>query len=238
MLNVIKFGSNLVANETGINYNLMTEKLNEILKLKKQGREFVIVSSGAIKLGKIKTKELDKKIFSNIDLQRYSAIGQIELMKFYDSFNENQIVSQILLTYSNLEHHNHIKDLVYSNISCGILTIVNYNDAIDFEGMRYDNDQLSAKLSLAINANRLIIVGNGYDGLEDKNGAVIKRVHGIDESIRSLCKTKSEHGTGGFETKLLAAEIMLSKKKDTIVTGYKNSIEESIAGKKGTLFKY
>lgn len=235
MRQYIKFGSNCFIDESNeINYSLLEKKVREIENLE---GDSVLVMSGAIKLGKNKEKETKHNSeLSNVELQGYSSVGQRILMDLCAQyFSKN--VAQILVTMEDMKHENHLKELISENIKKNRISIVNYNDSIDFMELRKDNDTLAAELAVYSDADRLIILGN-YDGFIDKNGNLIERVYKIDNDMYALCNGKSDDGLGGFMTKLDAAKIMLKYNKEVIIGNVNYAINDLIEGNvKRTLFR-
>jgi len=232
---VIKIGySCLFDNQGNINSYLLKQKGEEIEYLSNKA---IVVVSGAIALGKKRrheTKSNDE--LSDVELESFASIGQPELMNIYSKAFSSP-VAQLILTNNDLVHRNHIRDLVHHNLNGGIITLVNYNDCIDFNQLRKDNDTLAAQMLSYCDANKLIILGT-YDGFFDKKGELIEEINCIDDKSYSLCNGKSKLGTGGFSTKLDAAKIVLKEDKEMIIGNIKYSIEDLINGnKRRTIFR-
>ena len=211
----IKIGSACLFDNYGkINYELLCNKAKEI---EQRDSAMVVVVSGAIALGKMLEGEKKSNTeISNVGLQGYATVGQLELMKLYSGAFKKQ-TAQLLITSGNLVHeHDHIKDLILENARAGRITLVNYNDGIDFKQIRKDNDTLAADMLYRCGGKRLVLLGK-YDGFLDANKKLIERVNHIDESVYDLCNGKSEHGRGGFNTKIDAAKIVMTAGAEMIV---------------------
>jgi glutamate 5-kinase len=236
MLQFIKIGSGCLFDEKGeIDYKTLRKKAREIESLDYGN---VLVVSGAIALGKkMRGEKRSNADLDAVELQGYACTGQIELMDVYRSlFNKD--VAQLLLTEYDLKHRNHVKDLICHNIKNGVITLVNYNDGVDFKQLRKDNDTLAAKLLTYCNGDRLVILGRTYDGLKDKEGGIVERVTAIDRKLYDMCDGKSFHGNGGFKTKLDAAKMVLGAGKEMLVGNIGYSLQELIEGSvQRTLFK-
>jgi len=232
----IKIGSACLLKTNGrVSYKLLKLKAREI---ENSSCNNVLVVSGAIALGMTQEKERrSKEELSLIELQGYAGIGQIYLMELYKRVFTKR-VSQLLLTEKQLSEGNSIKNLLLENIAKNRITLINYNDCIDFEGLKKNNDTLAAEIMLICGGKRLIILGRDYSGFKDSQGELISRVSEINDSLYEHCNGKSKQGNGGFKTKLDAAKILLEKDLEMIVSNINYNLEEIIAGRvKMTLFK-
>lgn len=231
---VIKIGSSsLIHSETGrLDFRKLEILARELSDLHNQGKDVVLVSSGAIAVGaaalgmKGKPAELEKK-------QACAAVGQARLMTIYQKlFGEyNQMVAQILMTkntmVNNLNRHN-ARNTFEELLNVGAIPVVNENDSIssyELEKLESfgDNDTLSAVIAGLIGADLLILLSD-IDGLftDDPNAnpdaEFIHTVEKLDEKLLSMGKgPKSKVGTGGMATKLTAAEIATSAGADMII---------------------
>ena len=227
----IKIGtSSLTHPETGrLNLRKLEVLVREITDLHNQGKEIVLVSSGAIGVGAAalgmngKPKELEKK-------QACAAVGQARLMMIYQKlFSEyNQTAAQILMTKNtmvdNLNRKN-AKNTFEELLKLGAIPIVNENDSISTYEIQFgDNDTLSAVVAALIGADLLILLSD-IDGLftDDPNtnpdARFVEVVENMDEHFRNMGKasTGSRVGTGGMATKLTAAEIATAAGTDMII---------------------
>jgi glutamate 5-kinase len=167
--------------------------------LRKKGKEIVLVSSGAIALGKILTKT------DNFSNQFYSTIGQTHLMNNYQKHfaKFGQGISQLLINTQYLKKHNkHIKKTIDDSFNHGNITIINENDAL---AKKSNNDILAAQISKTIQADLLIFLTN-TNGILDKNNKTISKGT-IKELKKHIKKDTSSFGTGGMQTKLKASKI-------------------------------
>jgi len=234
MLQIIKIGTQCLYDEKGdIDYELIRRKAHEIEAMK---ADSVLVVSGAITLGKkIEEERKENRYLKAVELQGYASIGQRILMDIY-STAFTRPVAQILLTEEELKHGTKIRELMHHNAKKRRISAVNYNDCIDFMELRKDNDTLAAILLGYCNAERLIILGK-YDGFY-RDGAIVEIAKSVNENDYRHCNGTSENGTGGFETKLEAAKIVLEHRKEMIIGNINHSIEDLVAGRvRRTLFK-
>jgi len=247
---VIKVGSTLLVEEGKARAVWLESLAQDILQLKKLGIEIIIVSSGAIALGraKLKTKTSTLKLEEK---QAAAAIGQIALMSHYQScFSKLDLnVAQILITGDDaadrsryLNARNTISTLLQNNI----IPIVNENDTIAVEEIKIgDNDRLAARIAQIAGADLLILLSD-IDGLYDKNpktnqdARFIPLVEEIDKEIEEMAGgAGSELGTGGMITKIKAAKMAFNLGCDCIIaSGLKlHPIRQIIDGRKFTIFK-
>lgn len=227
-IHVIKIGSGCLFDSSGnVDYNTFRQKAEEIENLK---YPIFIVGSGAIALGKQHENEKRRNFeLSDVELQGYASVGQKKLMMLYSEIF-NKTVAQLLVTDEDLKHENHIRDLLYHNMNKGRITIVNYNDGIDFKQLRKDNDTLAAQLLNFTNAKKLILLGKGYDGFYGRDKKIIPMITSVLDDHYLFCDGKSKDGNGGFKTKLDAAKIVMEYGAEMIVSNFSYSLERIISG--------
>ena len=231
---VVKVGTSTLAHETGKLNIKRTDALCRVLSdIKNAGHEVVLVSSGAIGMGigKLGLKEKPTDIPTK---QAAAAVGQCELMYFYDRiFTEyGHTVAQILLTGSDFsadDRHENFNNTITRLLSLGALPVINENDSIATDEIKVgDNDTLSALVAVSIKADVLVILSdvNGlYSADPHKNAAaeLIERVHGMPKWVFSLGGGEgSALGTGGMKTKLNAAKICNEHGCDTVIANGEN----------------
>lgn len=247
---VIKVGTSTLTYKTGkLNLKLIDRMAMIISDLRNQGKEVVLVSSGAIgvavgKLG-LKEKPTDTK-----QKQAIAAVGQCELMYLYDKmFSQyNNTVAQVLLTRDDIavpKRKRNIQNTMAALLDMGIIPIVNENDTVSFDEIEIgDNDTLSAMVADSLDADLLILFSD-IDGLysedphNNPDAKLLSTVYNIDE-VRTLAGgTASKQGTGGMITKIDAAQIATSAGIHMIIANGSNmdSIYDILSGKSvGTLF--
>lgn len=219
---VIKVGSAVITNQDeGLNYQVLQNLVYEISNLLKAGYQVVLVSSGAIACGRAKLKFFKKPI-SLSEKQALAAVGQAALIQAYeDLFQEHKIfVAQILLTAEDIslrDRYLNAKKTFETLIKWKILPIVNENDTVTTEGIKFsDNDILSALVSGVIEADFLIILSDidalySEDPRENPQAEKIKEVFKVDQEILKMAgKRPGVVGRGGMYSKLLAAQMATS----------------------------
>lgn len=254
---VIKIGSSsLTHKETGQLDLIKLEVLvREVTNLRNQGKEVVLVSSGAIMVGR-NTVGMKERPEETSVKQACAAIGQAKLMMIYQKlFSEyNQIAGQVLITKNTmLNNLNRInaQNTFEELLKMGVIPIVNENDTIStyelgFVNQFGDNDTLSAIVATMIHADLLILLSD-IDGLftddpnMNKNAKFIELVESIDESLLDMGKDSSSSnvGNGGMATKLSAAQLATSAGTDMVIAnGTDFHVIHRIMGGKpyGTLF--
>lgn len=228
---VIKIGSSSLQHpETGdLDYIKMEVLVRELCNLRNQGKDVVLVTSGAIACGKkaVSIKDGDNPIAVK---QACAAIGQARLMMTYQKiFAEyNQVTAQILMTKNtivdNLNRFNATNTFT-ELLKLGVIPIVNENDTVaTYEIEIGDNDSLSAIVAALIDADLLILLSD-IDGLYTDNprknpkAEFIPVVEKLDDKIMQMGKneTGSAVGTGGMNTKLAAARIATASGADMII---------------------
>ena len=250
---VIKIGTSTITHEETGSLNLLKlEKFVRILTdFKNQGKEIVVVSSGAIGVGRkaigLKERPEEKSV-----RQACAAIGQARLMMVYQKlFGEyNQMTAQILMTKYTM-----INDISRENaqntfrelLQMGVIPIVNENDTVSTDELEFgDNDTLSALVAAMIGADLLVLLSD-IDGLYTDNpksnpsAEFIETVDVIDENLERMGKgAGSSVGTGGMATKISAAKIATSSGADMIIANGNDiaTLVDVLGGKKiGTIFK-
>ena len=253
---VIKIGSSsLQHTETGdMDYIRLEVLVRELCNLKNQGKDVVLVSSGAIAQGK-KAVHLTPEQLQEHPIavkQACAAVGQARLMMTYQKiFAEyNQVTAQILMTRQTIS--NDINRINAQNtfeelFRMGVIPIVNENDTVATHEIEIgDNDTLSAIVASMIGADLLILLSD-IDGLysddpkKNPNASFISQVDDLSDELMAMGKstTGSDVGTGGMSTKLYAARIATDSGADMVIANgdHVEIIWDILAGKEtGTLF--
>ena len=250
---VIKIGSSsLQHKETGgLDYTKLDVLVRELCNIANQGKEVVLVSSGAIAVGK-RAVHIGKEDNPIAVKQACAAIGQARLMMTYQKlFAEyNHVAAQVLMTKNTIAeplNRFNAKNTFSELLKLGAIPIVNENDTVStFEIEFGDNDTLSAIVAALIDADLLILLSD-IDGLytDDPNknpdAEFISVVDHLDDSIMGMGKgTSASVGTGGMGTKLSAARIATSSGADMIIANAADVriIHRIMDGREyGTLFK-
>ncbi len=247
---VIKVGT---SNLTDKNYRLEPRKVEklatEIVELKKQDKEIILVSSGAIGagIGKLDLKQRPRDIKV---LQATAAVGQNVLMSTYDRYfaHYDQIIAQILLTHAaffNRQRYLNLRNTLVTLLKSGIIPIINENDTVAVDEIKLgDNDTLSALVASNLDADLLIILTNTdglftYDPKRSKKAELIPVVDEITPEIERIAETGGRTGVGGMKTKIQAAKVVIKAGIPMVIAngGEENILMRIMKGEPvGTLF--
>ncbi len=250
---VVKIGSSSITHEeTGaLNLTKLEVLVRELCDLKNMGKDVILVSSGAIAVGRqaVGFHHRPKKL---AEKQACAAIGQAQLMMIYQKlFSEyGHRAAQILMTkntmINNLNRKN-ASNTFEELLAMGAIPIVNENDTVSTYEIEFgDNDTLSAIVAALLKADLLILLSD-IDGLytDDPHtcpdARFIDTVEKVDEELMQMGKgSSSSVGTGGMATKLSAARIATSAGADMIIANGEDFhiLHKIVQGKKlGTLFR-
>ena len=210
---VIKIGSSLFCSKDDkLDLSYLNEVARQVHDLSKQGKEVVIVSSGAIAIG-MKLLKFTSRPKELKYLQAAAAVGQNALMDNYSqAFKGTGIkCAQVLLTRDDMREHKRFtnaENTLNTLLKLGVVPVINENDTISTDEIKFgDNDGLSALVAVLIKADLLIIFSD-VDGLLDKNKELVRVVPQINASIKALaCPTNKSTCVGGMITKIEAASI-------------------------------
>ena len=212
---VIKLGSTTVVDNKGKFKSSWVTSLIKDIKEFGSGKNFVIVSSGAIALGQKYLKIKRKKIKLEMS-QAVAAVGQIHLAgEFQKLFDKFKIKSgQILISPDDTEQRRrslNVRNTFDNLFKLKAIPIVNENDTTATAEIKYgDNDRLAARVAQIIGADTMIIFSD-VDGLYNKSKQIVETVNKLDEKVYSLVqKEKNSYGSGGISTKLDAAKICMN----------------------------
>ena len=224
---VIKIGSSLLVDlDTGLRRSWLVSLIEDVASLSKQGKQILIVSSGAIALGRreLMDRQIDlRKGFLNLEeSQAAAAVGQIALSQmFSENLKAHSLVAaQILLTIGDTEQRRrylNARNTIATALSWNAIPIINENDSVATSEIRYgDNDRLAARVATMCSADLLILFSD-VDGLYDsppstnQNAKLIPHVENIDSEIEAMAgAAASVHSRGGMKTKIDAAKIATS----------------------------
>ena len=226
---VIKLGTNILRNEEGfISLPRIYTFIEDIANLVKSGKEVIVITSGAVNMGKNRLG-LDSTKGTALK-QACAAIGQSKLMAIYENGFDTYglTAAQILLTeddFSVRERYLSLRTTFNKLLELKVIPVINQNDTVStLEIMpRYveddtsvcfsDNDKLSALVASELDADLLIILSD-INGLYDSNpktnsnAKLIKSVSEVNDEILALASGVSDGGRGGMETKLQAAHLV------------------------------
>lgn len=250
---VIKIGSSsLTHKETGDLNLLKIERLIRIISdLKGEGKDVVLVSSGAIAAGR-QALGGQKRPATISEKQAYAAVGQARLMMVYQKlFAEyNQVAAQVLMTKDTMTNdvsRYNAQNTFDELLNLGAVPIVNENDTVSTHEIQFgDNDRLSAIVAALIGADLLILLSD-IDGLysddphKNPDARFISLVSEITPELLDMGKdtSGSDVGTGGMSAKLAAARIATDSGSDMVIANGDNVeiIHTILSGEdEGTLF--
>ena len=216
---VIKIGSNVLTKEDGFpDLERIAHIVEQIAAIKRQGKEVILVSSGAVASGRGALSVSDR--FDAVATrQLYAAIGQVKLINTYsDLFEKRKLTcAQVLVTREDFRdrlHYLNMKNCFSILMQHNVVPIVNENDVISVTELMFtDNDELAGLIASMLNADALIILSN-VDGIfngdpKDPSSEVIKEIQpGFTNFSSFISAQKSQFGRGGMITKsTMAAKV-------------------------------
>ena len=246
---VVKVGSSLVTDEgQGLNKALISKWSEQIIKLRNEGIEIVLVSSGSVAAGMRSLGWKDRPEALH-QVQVAAAVGQANLVRNYEEVfaHHNVITAQVLLTHAdfqNRQRYLNARATFRSMMELGVLPVVNENDTVAVDEIRFgDNDSLAAMVANLIEADLLVLLTD-QDGLYDANPCSHTEAQMIHEAQATDPKLKDyagdscgNFGTGGMLTKVNAALIAAKTGGATIIANGRtdNILEKISAENVGTL---
>jgi len=220
---VVKVGSALLVDAaTGrLNRAWLETLVADIVRLRRQGKEVVLVSSGAIALGR-RHIGLPRGPLRLEESQAAAAVGQIRLAHAYKELLEAEgvPVAQVLLTLEDSEQRRrylNARATLTTLLACGAVPVINENDTVATAEIRYgDNDRLAARVAQMVSADCVVLLSD-IDGLytadpnKDPTARFIPLVREITPEIEAMAgDSASEVGRGGMATKVIAARIAVA----------------------------
>ncbi|MDM8000986.1 MAG: glutamate 5-kinase [Dehalococcoidia bacterium] len=251
---VIKLGTNLLTGGTGsLDIPTMSGLVDQVAQLHREGREIVLVSSGAIAAGRDKlAADRDRR---DIPFRQIlAAVGQGRLMRTYEDLFDRHgiVVAQALLTKRELSHragYLNARNTIMSLLSLRVVPIINENDVVATDEIKEekfgDNDNLSAMVANLLDADLLILLSDvpglyTADPRKNPDAQLIPVVEKIDASIESMAGgAGTSRGTGGMATKIEAAKLATRSGIAVVITegSIPNVITRLAEGESiGTLF--
>jgi len=226
---IIKIGTSVLTNGgPQLDRPKMINIVSECAELHRQGVEIVLVSSGAVAVGKHRLgfPDLPATVASK---QLYAAVGQSRLMQVWEQLFEiyGIQVGQILLTRSDIEGRSrylHARETLNALLGQGVIPIINENDAVATEEIKLgDNDNLSAMVTMLADADLLIMLTDQLglftsDPRRNPDAKLIAEIRSIDEIADiEITPSQSGLGTGGMLTKLKAADYARRAGADVVI---------------------
>ncbi|NRA68455.1 MAG: glutamate 5-kinase [Pseudobacteriovorax sp.] len=246
---IVKLGSQTVTHDDGgVDLSALGAICHDLCQLRQGGVEVVLVSSGAIQVGRSIAPGLSDSTMAG--KQALSALGQPALMSSYrELFQRSQVLcAQVLVTHDDLRNRHRFlnaRQTILELLNQGVLPILNENDSVSFSEITVgDNDQLAAMVCELVDGDLLLML-TGPDGLYksdpnlDADAKPIKRYDfSAHDQEQVSTQGASTAGRGGMTTKLLAAEKLSKIGIETILcsSGYPTPILRALTSEVGTLF--
>ncbi len=246
----IKVGSNVLTNGNGsLNQQQIQQIVEQIVSLRQQQVEVILISSGAVAAGKCEV-QLSKKTDIIRSKQVWAALGQARLISLYTQlFAEHQLhCAQVLTTkesFSDRRHYLNMQNCMLAMLDNQIIPIVNENDTVSVTELMFtDNDELSGLIASMLQCEALFILSN-IDGVYTGNPSDVNTqlIQHIDENSADIeqyiAPTRSDFGRGGMLTKCnIARKISLQGIDVFIANGKREGILEAILQQKEVPFTH
>ncbi len=226
---VVKVGSGLVTNAgLGLDHAALTGWAEQIARLRKEGRQIALVSSGAIAEG-MQRLGWTRRPHALHELQAAAAVGQMGMVQVYESCfrSHGLLASQILLTHEDLadrKRYLNARSTVRTLLDLGSIPVINENDTVAMDEIRFgDNDTLAAMVTNLIEADALIILTDqrglySADPRKDPQATLIADATAGDPYLETIAgSTGSAIARGGMLTKILAAKRAARSGADTVI---------------------
>ena len=226
---VVKVGSSLVTNEgRGLDEKAIGQWSEELAALVKEGRELIMVSSGAIAEGMkrlgwaVRPKEVN-------ELQAAAAVGQMGLVQMYETKLRQCGVgsAQVLLTHADLadrERYLNARSTLLTLLKLGVVPVINENDTVVNDEIKFgDNDTLGALVANLVEADALVILTDQKglytaDPRRDPSAQFVHQARAGDPVLEEMAGgAGSGIGTGGMITKILAAKRAAGSGASTVI---------------------
>ena len=226
---VVKIGSGLVTNEgRGLDHAALAGWAEQLAQLRRDGREVVLVSSGAIAEG-MQRLNWRRRPHALHELQAAAAVGQMGLVQFYEScFRKfGLLTSQVLLTHEDLadrKRYLNARSTLRTLLGLGVIPVINENDTVAIDEIRFgDNDTLAALVTNLIEAEVLVILTDQAglhtgDPRRNPGATLLAEAAAGDPALEEMAGgAGSAIGLGGMLTKVLAAKRAARSGAHTII---------------------
>src|SRR3954469_21485518 len=226
---VLKLGSSIVADDTGApRTDVLGRVCSEVARLRHEGVEVVVVTSGAIAIG-MRVMELAGRPSAIEELQAASAVGQGKLFRVYDELLLERGVSsaQVLLTFFDVSarlHYLNARQTLRKLLDWRVVPVINENDTTTTDEISFgDNDFLAAQVAILVGAELLVLLTD-QDGLytadprKDPAAELVREVADFEALERmSIGHATGPLGSGGMRSKVVAAEMATAAGIPTVV---------------------
>ncbi len=219
---VIKVGSQLLVSNGKVHLPFVRALVKQISALRSKGIECILVSSGAIGCGRSSLRRASQTLNLS-EKQAAAAIGQSRLMHIYNKTFETQKIStaQLLLTREDLDNEKRNTNASHT-LKCllknKIVPIINENDTVSVDEIKFGDNDILASLIGKLTKSDLLVLLSSTNGMLDPAHERISKASIKDKTLwKWIRPDKTALGTGGMESKLLAAKTMSEIKRSTIV---------------------
>ena len=224
---VVKLGSAMVSTASGPNHPGIADWCRQIAQAVAGGEQIVVVSSGAVAAGIARMGMPQRPADMNV-LQATAAIGQLEIVNAYSAAfaAHNLIAAMVLLTHAdiaNRERYLNARDTLMSLLGMGVIPIVNENDSVATDEIRFgDNDALAAMVTNLLDARMLVLLTD-QDGLHEKNplehadAPLVTDALANDPGLNAMAGGAGATGQGGMTSKVGAARLAARSGCDTVI---------------------
>ena len=247
---IVKIGSALLTRDgEGLDRAALADWAGQMARLRKQGIEIVLVSSGAVAEGmsRMGWKQKPKALFEK---QAAAAIGQMSLIHAYEvNFQEHgYLAAQVLLTHDDLANRRrylNARNTLRTLVELGTIPVINENDTVSTDEIRFgDNDTLAAMVAGQVHADLLIILTDQQgmfdsDPRSNPDAKLFHTVRALDESLFDMAGGGGKFGRGGMLTKVRAARLAAKSGCPTLIASGESDkvLSRLMAGELlGTLF--
>ncbi|MCR9106943.1 MAG: glutamate 5-kinase [Gammaproteobacteria bacterium] len=225
---VVKVGSALLTDDgRGLNEAMISKLVAQLVALREQGCEVVLVSSGAVAAGIVRLGWKERPHLVH-ELQAAAAVGQSVLVQSYESaFNAHGIATaQILLVHDDIiarDRYLNARSTLKTLMHLGVVPVVNENDTVVTEEIRFgDNDTLAALVANLIDADVLVLLTD-QEGLytadprHNKDARLLEHCDAQDQKLDGMAGQGGKLGRGGMVTKVRAARLAARSGTETVI---------------------
>ncbi len=225
---VVKIGSALLTDDgRGLDHRAIGRWVDQLVALKAQGVDVVLVSSGAIAEGMTRLG-WSKRPAQVYRLQAAAAVGQMGLVQVYEANfdRHNTRTAQVLLTHEDLsdrKRYLNARGTLCTLLELGVVPVVNENDTVITDEIKFgDNDTLAALVANLVEAEVVVLLTDqlglfSADPREDKNATLISQAKADDPMIATVAGAGGVFGRGGMATKVRAAKLAARSGAVTVI---------------------
>ena len=245
---VVKIGTSSITDDDGVIVPASVQKLcDEVAALRADGHRVVVVTSGAIAAGLPAMGMTRATTTDTQTLQAASAVGQSRLLRVYDdAFATHGLVTgQVLIAPLDFMIRNqylHARSTVLRLLQLGVVPIVNENDALADDEIRFgDNDRIAALVGHLVSADLLVLLTDApglftADPRLDASASLIEEIVTVDAALEAVAGgTGTTRGSGGMASKLTAAKIASWSGVRAVIAGAERPgvLRDAVEGKPG-----